>query len=271
MRRPLFSLYQRLSARLTVSGARRLCAVSLDHYRSSLLRKSLPDRPAFAVELPNGVDADTFSQCGAAADLNALYGIPAAARVVLFIAALDRAHHFKGLDRLLQAFGHLPAEIWLLVVGDGDRRSYYEAEVRRQGLANRTVFARSVEHEATPLYFRAADATVLPSSPPESFGLVLIESMACGTPVVASNIPGVRAVVDHGVNGLLVDSADAVALASAIQQVLDDDGLRRSMARFGRAKVESRYSWEKIGDRLEDIYLAMTRQPSLETDLCARC
>jgi glycosyltransferase involved in cell wall biosynthesis len=254
LRAPLFSIYQRLAACLTLRGAARLCAVSLDHYASSQLSRALSDRPDLAVELPNGVDAEHFCVPGPRADLCRLYGVAPGARVLLFVAALDRAHHFKGLGTLLQALGSLPPDVWLLIVGDGDQRAEHELTVRRLGLAARTVFAGRLDQQSLPPVYRSVELTVLPSSPPESFGLVLIESLACGTPAVASRIPGVRTVIDHGADGLLVPPGDPAALSGAIRHLLSDEPLRRAMGRHGRAKVEQRYAWAQIGARLESIY-----------------
>jgi glycosyltransferase involved in cell wall biosynthesis len=266
-RQAVFSLYQRLSACLTVRGASRLCAVSLDHYRSSLLSRSLVRRRDFAVEVPNGVDVQQFHPLGPGFDLSERYGGPNNSQPILFIAALDRAHHFKGLDRLLQAMRYLPPEVWLLVVGDGDQRSRFEHEASDLGLEARVVFAGAVTHENTPPLFRGASLTVLPSSPPESFGLVLIESLACGTPVVASDIAGVRTVVNQGVDGLLVDSRNPKTLAGAIERIWNDEPLRQAMGQQGRAKVENRYAWPRVGDRLEGVYLDVLRTRQSHTRL----
>lgn len=263
IRSAIFSWYQRLSSAVTVATAARLCAVSMDHFDSSLLagslRRTVRSRPGFVVELPNGVDVHRFSVVGPRIDFDR-YGIPADARVVLFVAALDRAHHFKGLDRLLRAMPLLAQDVRLLVVGDGDLRAGYQQQARWLGVDDRTVFAGRVDHDELPVFFRSSHVTVLPSTPPESFGLVLIESMACGTPVVASRIPGVRAVVEDGSDGLLVDSADAEALAQGIAAVIADDDRRRAMGRCGRAKVESCYAWETIGAQLETIYTQVLSQ-----------
>lgn len=133
-------------------------------------------------------------------------------------------------------------------------RSEYERQAKGLVISRRTIFLGAVDHECLPPFFRGADVTVLPSSPPESFGLVLIESLACGIPVIASNIPGVRAVVNHGSDGLLVEPGDPPALAKAIEHILRDDEARLTMGRQGRAKVQGRYAWEQIGARLEAIY-----------------
>jgi glycosyltransferase involved in cell wall biosynthesis len=253
-RAQLFAHYQRLSARITVRGAARLCVVSGDHYAASVLRRSLrPERPP-VVELPNGVDLDRFQPDQTADAVRARYGIPGDARLLLFVAALDRAHHFKGLSTLLQALARLPQSIRLLAVGDGDLRPSYEREVAALGLTGRVTFAGALDHAATAPLFSAADVTVLPSTPPESFGLVLVESLACATPVIASNIPGVRTVVQHGRDGLLVPPGDPAALADAIEQITSDDAARAYMGRHGRARVTERYDWRQIAAQLERLY-----------------
>lgn len=257
LRGAFFTQYQRASAAVSVATAARLCAVSLDHYHSSHLAASLArptaDRPEFVVELPNGVDIRHFSYPGSRIDFDR-YRIPSDARILAFVAALDHAHHFKGLDRLLVAMPRLPQDTWLLVVGDGELRAGYERQARTLGIAERTVFAGRVDHDALPAFYRSSHVTVLPSSPPESFGMVLIESLACGTPVVASRIPGVRTVVEDGGDGLLVDTANPETLAHAITSLLADDDRRSAMGRRGREKVERCYAWESIGARLEAIY-----------------
>lgn len=269
-RAQLFAHYQRLSARLTVRGATRLCAVSLDHYATSRLRQSLSAERPQAVELPNGVDLDLFRpQPAQAHALRMRYGIPDDARLVLFVAALDRAHHFKGLSSLIQALQHLPADVRLLVVGDGDLREVYQREAAALDLSQRVTFAGAIDHEQTPPFFSAAAVTVLPSTPPESFGLVLIESLACGTPVVASNIPGVRTVVEHDGDGLLVAPGDPRALAAAIDRIVGDDEQARRMGQRGRARVIERYDWRQIAAQLEQIYYEALA-PAHRDDLIAR-
>ena len=266
-RAQLFSVYQRLSAWITVRGVARLCAVSLDHYQSSVLRRSLTERKPPAVELPNGVDINHFYPADSMDKIREQYDIPADSKMVLFVAALDRAHHFKGLGRLLHAFQSLPPDVRLMVVGDGDLRQTYQQQANALGLIGRTIFVGAIAHEDTPPFFRSADVTALPSSLPESFGLVLIESLACATPVIASNIPGVRTVVNHGSDGLLVEAESSTALAEAIWQILSDDATRREMGRRGRAKAEARYGWEQIGLQLEEIYqeaLSCRRYPRMK-------
>lgn len=253
-RAALFRHYQRLSARLTVRRADALAVVSRDHYESTALAASLGRRAPRVVELPNGVDVHAFSP-GDGAAVRARHGIPPAAPLGLFVAALDRAHHFKGLERLLKVWATGDSPAWLLIAGDGELRPAYEALCGALGIAGRVVFAGKVANRDLPPYYRAADVTVFPTAPPESFGLVLLESLACATPVIASNLPGVRTVVADGVDGYLVAPGDPADLARRLDHLLNlPDEARRVMGQAGRRKVEARYSWERIGDCLETLY-----------------
>ncbi|MCG8351032.1 MAG: glycosyltransferase family 4 protein [Chloroflexales bacterium] len=269
-RERIFSQYQRLSARLAVARATQLCVVSQDHYAHSRLRKDLGWREPAVLELPNGVDTYRFKPDRPNPELRNRYGIPPEAGLILFVAALDRAHHFKGLERLLQIMPDLPDDTWLLVVGDGDMRAAYEQQAAFMGIRQRIVFAGAVDHQQTPAYFRSADVTVLPSAPPESFGLVLIESLACGTPVIAHDIPGVRTVVNNGHDGFLVPVDDQKMLIHSIRLVLADDALRRMMGQQGRIKVEAHYGWEAIGRQLEFIYRLVLDKRTVSTQITAQ-
>ena len=255
-RAQIFRIYQSISANITIRNSTRLCVVSSDHYQFSRLHRSLANHPLKVDELPNGVDLNLFNPDPNPDpdEVRRRYGITRNAKLALFVAALDRAHHFKGLSFLLKAIETLPPDVWLLVVGDGDQRENYQEQARQLGISDRTIFAGAIQHEKTPAFFRSADVTILPSLPPESFGLVLIESLACATPVIATRLPGVRTVVEDGRDGLLVEPGSLAGLADAMRKILNDGCLSKAMGRSGRAKVEARYGWENIGKQLIDIY-----------------
>jgi glycosyltransferase involved in cell wall biosynthesis len=195
--------------------------------------------------MPYAVDTDAFSPAaGADEDLAALGVDPARSRL-LFVGAMDRDHAFKGIPELLRAFGAASAadRAQLVLVGDGDLRPEYErlaADLLPHGAA--VFVGRAPDADLLRLY-RSSAATVLPSTTrEEAFGVVLIESMACGTPVVASALPGVRGVIEDGAQGLLVPPGDADALAGALAAVLDDPGRRAAMAASARARAVERFS-----------------------------
>jgi glycosyltransferase involved in cell wall biosynthesis len=242
--------------RLALRSAARLLFTSSDYGRASYVRPMLHGRTHLIDELPNGVDAARFQPCDGDTELRARHHLTEHDLVAMIVAGLDKAHYFKGVQVFLAALSQLPPHIKGLVVGDGDLRRSYERSAAALGLDGRVIFAGRVSEELLPRYYQMADVTVLPSvTMGEAFGLVLVESLACGTPVVASNIPGVRTVVDDGGDGLLAEPQSAPDLAKQLGKLLAlPVERRRAMGMAGRRKVEERYSWSRIGQRLEHIY-----------------
>src|SRR5581483_7522569 len=113
--------------------------------------------------------------------------------------------------------------------------------------------------------YRTADVYCAPNTGAESQGIVLLEAMAAGTPIVASNIEGFADVVSHKSDGLLVPPEDVEALAAALLKVIQDQDLRESMGRAGAAKAE-RYSWEHVSQRVLDFYGEILGQEPLRDD-----
>jgi glycosyltransferase involved in cell wall biosynthesis len=257
-RRWLFNPYFALAAPLVFRAARRLGVVSLDYAAACKATPLFRKRWSDVVEIPNGVDADVFRPGLDGSPVRQKLGISASARIIAFVGALDRAHPFKRVDYLLRTFSRLddPSAV-LLIIGDGDLKASFIQLAEQLDLAQRAVFAGAVPHDQLPPFYAAADIVVLPSSPPESFGLVLIEALACGVPVVAQRIPGVRSVVTHGQDGLLVQPGDSDGLAKAMLRLLDDPPLRQEMGRVGWAKVTSKYAWPRVIDQLEQIYASI--------------
>ena len=243
------------AGRVTLRRAARVLFTSADYGRASYVRPLLKGRDHSIGALPNGVDTTTYSPVPPPVALRARYGLAPEDRLVLMVAGLDRAHYFKGVDILLTALATLPPHIKAVIVGDGDLRESYSATAHRLGLAGRVHFAGRVSDADLPDYYRLAHVTVLPSvTMGEAFGLVLLESLACATPVIASNLPGVRTVVAAGDDGLLVPPSDAGALADALTRIFADETERVAMGRRGRVKVVAAYDWVGIGAMLEDIY-----------------
>lgn len=191
----------------------------------------------------NAVDVETFQ---AAAPLP----LPSAP-TVLFVGRLEPR---KGLRVLMQALPALVArvpDVRVLVVGDGDERAAIErlpaslrAHVRALGALRDSDLLRC---------YASADLLVAPALGRESFGIVLLEAMAAGLPVVASDIPGYRAVVRDGVDGVLVPSGDAARLAAALATVLTDRASAAALAASARLRAAA-FSWRETATPLEAIY-----------------
>jgi glycosyltransferase involved in cell wall biosynthesis len=155
---------------------------------------------------------------------------------------------------LIKVFANLPdPQMRLLIVGDGDLRHEYEKKVEELGQFDKVIFAGTIPNDQLPCIYRAADVVTITSSN-ESFGIVAIEAMACGLPVIAHDIPGVGNVVSHNVDGLLTPLNDEVQLANNIRKILSDARLRQTMGGNGVEKVSLKYSWPSIVDKLENVY-----------------
>jgi glycosyltransferase involved in cell wall biosynthesis len=139
-----------------------------------------------------------------------------------YIFALGRHVHQKGFDVLLRAMAQVPDSHDLILAGDGPDRGSLEALAAELGLADRVVFRGRIEAALVRQYMKGADLFVLPSRH-EPFGIVNLEAMASGTPVVATRVGGVPEFVDHEVNGILVEPGHVEALSDAISDALSSD------------------------------------------------
>jgi glycosyltransferase involved in cell wall biosynthesis len=251
----LFEAYEHSVAPLLIRAADRVCVLSPDHADSvPYLRRAGARDPAKLVEMPNGVDADLFSP--GESDLRDRLGIPAEAFVAAFVATLDRAHHFKRLDVAIEGLARLDdPNVHLIVAGGGELLPGFRAAAVSAGLAERVHFLDAVPHSELPSVLRAADVFLLTTEPPESFGIVLIEAMACALPVIATDYPGVRAVVDEGETGVLVEQGDADAVAGALRELIDaEPGPFGEMGLAGQKKALREWSWPQLVDRMEAAY-----------------
>lgn len=252
----LVRLHHRLVGKHILTRAAAVLVTSLDYGRASRVGPLFNTQPHKIVEMPNGVDPARFNPDVPGDDIRRSAGIAPTDRVVLFVGALDRPHYFKGVDVLLRAFSRIPdAQLKLVVVGDGDLRPQYMRLATELGIAPRVIFQGRVSDEDLPGHYAMSDLVVLPSvTMGEAFGIVLLEAMACATPVIASNLPGVRSVVEDGVNGVLVEPNDPADLAQKIQAMLDDPALMRQMGQAGLSKVKTTYAWDAIIPRLLAVY-----------------
>ena len=132
--------------------------------------------------------------------------------------------------------------------------------IEERGLTD-VVFVGFVSEVELPNYYRTAHVFCSPATGGESFGIILLEAMATGKPVVASNIEGYANVVSHGEDGLLFPSKDEEALAKAVSSLLVDESLRRTMGLKGRLKAES-YSWANIATRVMHCYTSLLEKCS---------
>jgi rhamnosyl/mannosyltransferase len=209
--------------------------------------------------IPFGINLDLYRDAGATrmAAIERVQSASAGPRV-LFVGRLV---YYKGVHVLLEAMVSCAGTLTL--VGEGP----LEPELRRRaaelGIANRVIFAGRVADADLPAYYQAADLFVLPSiARTEAFGVVQVEAMAAGLPVVSTNLPtGVPWVNQDGVSGLVVPPDDAAALGAAISLLLADSGLRARLGRGAFARADAMFSRRRMLDAFRDIVETAVRAP----------
>src|SRR6266850_163764 len=232
-RGPLLPLYRRIDQTLAVSETARRC---VERYFPGPLEI-----------VPNGVDHARFRP-----DLPRLERFDDGVRNILFVGRFDPR---KGLPDLMRACAELAREavpFRLILVGDGRLRGLVE-RLAHGPLEGKVHFEGKVGHERLPRYYASADIFCSPARDGESFGLVLLEAMASGVPIVATDLAGYRTVLTHEKEGLVAPPRNPSALAAALRRLLGDPALRAQMGARGIETARG-YGWERIVDRLETIY-----------------
>jgi glycosyltransferase involved in cell wall biosynthesis len=175
---------------------------------------------------------------------------------------MDRSSAWKGVDVLVRAFAAIRdrPDARLRLVGSGDAIADLGELARSLGVADRVDFAGELRGDDLVAAMQEAAVAVLPSrSAAESFGMALIEAMACGTPVVGSDVGGIPYVITDGVTGLLVPPGDADALAAACRRILADGGFADRLAEAGRRHVTECYAWPPLMDRYLEAFRSFWR------------
>ena len=246
-----------LGAAVTWSYNRLLLPTTLDrmdriivHTRSyAVTSRFLRDRPVEII--PSSVDLGRFRPDGSGEAIRARLGIEGR-RVLAFTGRL--VPH-KGVDDILRALVQLPEDVVLLVVGRGPDLPELAALAGRLGVLDRVRLCPEVSDEELPNYLRAADLFVFPSvNRLEGFGLAVAEALACGLPVVVADIPGVREVIEPGVEGLLAEPLLPGDLAAKIRELLDDPDRRRRMGMAARRRAVEHYGVERVTAALLSLY-----------------
>ena len=248
----ILSLSDKLTRASLFRRADAITCASLDYLENSQIKKIYKETPTKFFTIPFGVDLEKFKPAG---------DWPLKKNNILFVAALDRAHYFKGLDVLLKAMTLINKEIKLTIVGSGELLAGYQSQANELGIAQRTNFVGAVADNELSKYYQQADLLILPSiNKHEAFGLVLVEALASGMPVIASDLPGVRSVFVNGQQGYLVAPGRHTILAEKIKSALSNDTDWIKMCQQARIWAEEKYSWQKVGESLNNLYHQLLKQ-----------
>ena len=225
--------FGKLHGRIAVSGAAREFVA--EHF------------PGSYQVIPNGIDFAHFSK-----PQPPIEGLDDGRPNILFVGRLEKR---KGLSHLLRAWGQVRNAVpdaRLVVVGAGSALKHYQRFVQGRGTDD-IVFTGRVPAADLPRYYQSACIFCAPSTGQESFGIVLLEAMSAGAPIVTTSIPGYREVVTDEQEALLVPPKDADALATALIRLLKDPDLRARLGTAGR-RAAARYDWARVADEVLDYY-----------------
>ena len=243
------------SERSVLDGAERvICATEQERISIRQLYGASQDK---VTVIPLGVDMERFRPA-ARADARRRLGLSQDERIVLFVGRLEP---LKGVDILIGAASMLDSDVdcSVLIVGGDETTQAQVAQLRglasALGVGERVAFVGAVDHDLLPLYYNAADICVVPSHY-ESFGLVAVEAMASGVPVVASRVGGLTGTVKDGETGYLIPWLCPEPFAERIELLLDNEPLRASLGEAGREAV-SRYRWENVAGAVLEVYEAL--------------
>ncbi len=222
--------YEQYVLRLLFKKARAIVAISTKYFESAF-----PEFRAKVHDIPPSVDDERF----------AATPLPSGSKTVLFVGRIEETSSWKGIAALLRAMKLVARSIpdaKLELVGGGDAVPRYRAMAKDLGIERNVIFSGPMLGDELVRAYRRSSALTLPSlTGAEAFGIVLIEAMASGRPVIGSNVGGIPQVIADGEDGLLVTPGDESALAAAIRRVLSDEPFARHLAANGVRKARTKY------------------------------
>jgi glycosyltransferase involved in cell wall biosynthesis len=205
--------------------------------------------------LPNGIELENFKDIYPREQQNIIK------KTIIFVGGLKP---IKGIDYLIKAMKIITEkspDTNLLIVGDGTERKKLETLVRELNLQNSISFAGKVTNEQIPKYMAQADVFVLPSLS-EGFGIVVVEAMASGLPIVTTNVRGLPELVKNGENGFIAKPKDPKDLAEKIMLILENKDLRETIAKTNIIKARE-YTWDHIVDELITVYNSILQKSQI--------
>ncbi|MBW2301676.1 MAG: glycosyltransferase family 4 protein [Deltaproteobacteria bacterium] len=207
--------------------------------------------------IPMGVDVDLFENVKR--NKRRTKRLPRERKTVLFVGRLIEV---KGVEYLIRAVPKILAihpDLELLIIGSGPEKSRLVKLAEILNVQDSVVFKKEIPQEELPDYYCVADVVVLPSihtrkGETEGLGVVLLEAMACGVPVVGSNVGGIPDIIKHGETGLLAAEKDPEDLADKILKLVDDKRLRKRVIENGLKLVRENFSWDVIAEKFLQVY-----------------
>jgi glycosyltransferase involved in cell wall biosynthesis len=238
---PLIFLYELLFLPILFKKSKKIICCS-----PVLIRKNLKKYKDKASYITPGVDTNIFKSSKEKSTND-----------VLYVGRMEEDSDLKGISFLFEAISIvklIKPDISLRLVGSGDKVEYYKMYAQKLDIIKNVEFIGSKINNELVLEYQRSKVLVLPSiTEGESFGIVLIEAMACKKPVIGSDIGGIPYVIDNNSNGILVTPKDSQALADAIMKILKNSKSAKKMGENGYKKVEKNFTWDKQIKKTKDL------------------
>lgn len=198
----------------------------------------------------NGVDTDSFQPQERERALVGLARLPSEARVIV---SLGRLVGWKGLQVIVESLAGLPADVHYLVIGEGAEQEVLQQLAAQLGVADRVHFVGRIPHKDLPRWLGLGDIFVQPSIGEEAFGISVVEAMACGLPVLASDNGGMREIVLSGSTGQLLPPGNVAVWRTALGALLADDGARLAAGVAARSRAIDHFTWAANAATVENM------------------
>jgi len=239
-------MYNSTLLRYTLGNARKIIITQPNYIQTSPFLKKYNEK---VVVIPCGVDTDLFRPTEGIKSTNTIF----------FLSVLDEFHKYKGLDYLLQAINKVKnriPDVKLIIGGQGILLEYYRDIAITLGLEHNVEFHGFIRPDKIVEYYCSSNVFVLPSvsSTQEGFGMVLLEALACGVPVISTEIVGIAQDIVDSNSGIVVTPRNVDQLSSAIIQLLENADLAKRMGVSGRKLVLKKYTWRNVAEKVEELY-----------------
>lgn len=245
------SLYNKLFIHKVLDSADVIIATTKSYAQESPFLRRYLDK---IVVIPNGINVKEVTTPLTREKSREILGLPQDSEIILFFGSLVE---YKGPDILLKAFKlvkDIIPSVKLIFAGRGHMDAQLKKAAKQMKISEDVIFTGFVEDSEKPLYYKAADIFCLPSTTlAESFGIVNLEAMAAGIPIVSSNLGGIPDIVKDGENGLLAKPYDIEMVAEKLIKLLKDDDMRVEMGQNGLKMVDN-YTWDEVTAKTENIY-----------------
>ncbi|MEM2154083.1 MAG: glycosyltransferase family 4 protein [Nitrososphaeria archaeon] len=204
------------------------------------------------VVIPNGIDPTRLNIIVDVSETRKKYNVFWKEIMILFVGRLTPQ---KGCEYLIRAMPYVLGKYnaKLVIVGDGPSRGFLESEVNRLGLLGRVIFTGFLPDDEMIKLLKSADVLVVPSVY-EPFGIVALEGMAAGVPVIASDVDGLSEIIEHQVNGIKVFPRDPYSIYWGIDTILSNPSLAESIKKRAKESVDKKFSWNVIAEKTIEIY-----------------